>query len=67
MVQFLAKLQSRPSLPDFLRTHPPVAERIARLNQIIAQHGLVSSGSSTWPAQTQRTEIEILPVLPVLP
>ncbi|MFS8856075.1 hypothetical protein NW844_11460, partial [Synechococcus sp. H55.2] len=36
----------------------------------IAQHGLVSSGSSTWPAQslpqTQRTEIEILPVLPVL-
>ncbi len=71
MVQFLAKLQSRLSLPDFLRTHPPVAERIARLNQIIAQHGLVRSGSSTWPAQslpqTQRTEIEILPVLPVLP
>lgn len=76
MSQFLAKLQSRPSLPDFLRTHPPVAERIARLNQLIAEHSMVSpaaygSGGPTWPSQslpqTQRTEVEILPVLPVLP
>ncbi|MEN9204051.1 MAG: M48 family metallopeptidase [Thermostichus sp. DG_1_6_bins_120] len=72
MPQFLAKLQSRGSLPDFLRTHPPVPERIARLNQQIAQHGMVSptapvtSGGSILPQpnQSQRTEIEILPLLP---
>lgn len=81
MPQFLAKLQSRGSVPEFLRTHPPVSERIARLNQLIIQHGMVSpagqtvplhgSGGSIWPSgsseQTQRTEIEILPLLPVLP
>lgn len=83
MPQFLAKLQSRGILPDFLRTHPPVSERIARLNQLIAQHGMASPvtqmapippqgwGGSLLPAgqpnQSQRTEIEILPVLPVLP
>ncbi|MCJ2543420.1 M48 family metallopeptidase [Thermostichus vulcanus] len=83
MPQFLAKLQSRGSLPDFLRTHPPVPERIARLNQLIAQHGMVSPAAQTaplppqgsggsilpvgQPSQSQRTEIEILPVLPVLP
>ncbi len=81
MPQFLAKLQSRGSLPDFLRTHPPVPERIARLNQLIAQHGMASPAAQTAPiqgsggsilppgspGQTQRTEIEILPVLPVLP
>ncbi|MEN9223900.1 MAG: M48 family metallopeptidase [Thermostichus sp. HHBFW_bins_43] len=80
MPQFLAKLQSRGSLPDFLRTHPPVPERIARLNQLIAQHGMSSPTPQTvpqgsggrivspdQPSQTQRTEIEILPVLPVLP
>ncbi|MGQ9836721.1 MAG: M48 family metallopeptidase [Cyanobacteriota bacterium] len=81
MPQFLVKLQSYRTLPHFLRTHPPVPERIARLNQLIAQHGMTStatqvdpmlpqggSGGSILPAgqpnQTQRTEIEILPVLP---
>lgn len=68
-------------MPEFLRTHPPVSERIARLNQLITQHGMASpasqtvplrgSGGSIWPSgspeQTQRTEIEILPLLPVLP
>jgi beta-barrel assembly-enhancing protease len=35
MPTFMAKLQSQPSLPDFLSTHPAVSERIQVLNRAI--------------------------------
>lgn len=63
MPQFLAKLNTGGATPVLFSTHPHIPDRIARLNQLIAQQ-TPTAPAYPLPQSAPRTDVQVMPLLP---